>query len=52
LFLGLFVGALILIGVVLVAVSKSAKRVAEGKVRIDDEEFTQDSAPSEPAIAV
>jgi len=55
LFLGLFVGALVLIGVVLVAVSKSAKRVAEGKSRIDDEEFTEKpktTGEQTPAIAV
>ncbi|HVE58441.1 MAG TPA: hypothetical protein VNB22_16530 [Pyrinomonadaceae bacterium] len=55
LFLGLFVGALVLIGVVLVAVSRSAKRVAEGSARIDDEEFTekpQTAGEQTPAIAV
>jgi hypothetical protein len=38
LFLALFVGALALIGVLLVAVARSAKRVAESRVRIEEQE--------------
>lgn len=36
LFLILFVGALVLIGYLLIAISKSAKRVAEGRVRTEE----------------
>ena len=45
LFLGLFVGALVLIGALLVAVARSAKRVAEGRAT------TKDTVPEEKKTA-
>lgn len=52
LFLGLFVGGLILIGYLLVAISKSAKRMAEGKI---DSDISKNQMPKniadKPSIA-